>query len=210
MQPAPFAAFLDKDGTLIDDVPNNVDPVRIRLSRHAGAGLRLLRDLGFRLLLISNQSGVAHGLFPCTALDGVTKRLQALLAAEGVQLAGAYYCPHDPQGSEAAYAVPCGCRKPAPGLLLRAAAEHGLILDQCWMVGDILNDVEAGRRAGCRTVLINNGNETQWLPGALRKPEIVAADLLEAAIEIGKRTNLRDRRQLRTAGFPAPPTDTLT
>ena len=175
------AVFLDKDGTLIEDVPYNVDPDLIRLAPGAGVGLPLLHAAGYRLIVISNQSGVARGLFPEAALAGVEARLRALLADLGVPLAGFYYCPHHPEGSVDSYAVACACRKPEPGLILRAAHEHGIDLARSWFVGDILHDVEAGRRAGCRTVLIDNGNETEWLLSPQRLPHHLAADLAQAA-----------------------------
>jgi D,D-heptose 1,7-bisphosphate phosphatase len=175
------AVFLDKDGTLIEDVPYNVDPDLIRLMPGAAEGLRLLHALDYRLLVISNQSGVARGYFAEQALLAVEDRLRELLAEAGVPLAGFYYCPHHPHGSIAAYAVACDCRKPRPGLIERAARDHHLALDQSWFVGDILDDIEAGRRAGCRTVLLANGLETGWglTPG--RTPHHRAADLAEAA-----------------------------
>ncbi len=175
------AVFLDKDGTLIEDVPYNVDPARVRLAPGAVEALRLLRGTDFRLIVVSNQSGVAHGLFPEAALAGVEARLRELLAAGGVALDGFYYCPHHPDGSVAAYATVCDCRKPLPGMLRRAAREHGIDLARSWLVGDILNDVEAGRRAGCRTVLLDNGHETEWVMSELRRPDCVAVDLLGAA-----------------------------
>lgn len=155
------AVFLDKDGTLIDDVPFNVDPQRIRLAPGATFALRRLARAGYALIVVSNQAGVARGHFAEQALAGVEQRLHELLAEIGVRLTGFYYCPHDPKGAMAPYAVACTCRKPAPGLLLRAAAAHDLDLARSWFIGDILDDVEAGNRAGCRTVLIY-GNETQW------------------------------------------------
>jgi histidinol-phosphate phosphatase family protein len=175
------AVFLDKDGTLIDDVPYNVDPGRIVLSANAGAGLALLRDAGYRLFIVSNQSGVARGLFDEAALDAVWRRIGELLAPWRVTIDGVYWCPHHPQGSVAAYADDCDCRKPQPGMLLRAAGEHGIDLQRSWMIGDILHDVEAGHRAGCAAALIDNGNETEWQMSPLRQPDLVAADLLEAA-----------------------------
>lgn len=175
------AVFLDKDGTLVEDVPYNADPARLRLTPGAAAGLRLLHRAGYRLIVVSNQSGVARGYFPETALRAVEARLRQLLAAAGVPLAGFYYCPHHPAGAVPAYAATCLCRKPAPGLVLRAAREQGVDPARSWLVGDILDDVEAGRRAGCRTVLIDNGNETEWRPGPFRTPDCVAADLLAAA-----------------------------
>jgi histidinol-phosphate phosphatase family protein len=178
------AIFLDKDGTLIEDVPYNVDPALIRLYPDVPEALRRLRAAGYRLIVISNQAGVARGYFEEGALEGVRETLYRLLAAEGVPLDGFYYCPHHPEGVVAGYAVACECRKPGPGLIVRAAREHGVDLGGSWMIGDILNDVEAGNRAGCRTVLINNGNETEWVAGEGRKPDLVARTVLEAALRI--------------------------
>jgi len=175
------AAFLDKDGTLIEDVPYNVDPDQIRLAPGVGEGLAQLRAAGFRLIVVSNQSGVARGLFSESALGGVEDRISELLAGFGVDLDGFYYCPHHPEGVEPRYAMTCECRKPAPGLILKAAREHAVDLDRSWFIGDILNDVEAAHRAGCRAALINNGNETEWERSPLRWPEIVAADFAAAA-----------------------------
>ena len=175
------AIFLDKDGTLVVDIPYNVDPARITLYADAGPALRRLRDQGFRLIVISNQAGVARGYFAEDALNQVTTTLRNQLNAWGVALDGVYYCPHHPAGSVPAYAVDCDCRKPMPGLLRRAAHDHAIDLSQSWMVGDILNDVEAGNRAGCRTLLIDRGNETEWLPGSLRTPTATVMSLGEAA-----------------------------
>ena len=173
--------FLDKDGTLVEDVPYNVDPARIRLAAGAAAGLPRLAAAGFRLAVVSNQSGVARGYFPDSALKGVAARLRELLGDIGVSLAGFFYCPHHPKGAVAEYAVACDCRKPAPGLVLAAARELGTDPPDCWLVGDILDDVEAGRRAGCRTVLIDNGNETEWVSGPFREPHFTVTDLAEVA-----------------------------
>lgn len=179
------AVFVDKDGTLIEDVPYNVDPAQIRLSAHAGQGLRQLRAYGFRLFVVSNQSGIALGRFEASALDGVADRLGELLRAHDAWLDGFYWCPHGPLDQ-------CDCRKPAAGMLHRAAHEHDIDLARSWMVGDILHDVEAGHRAGCRAVLIDNGNETEWDLTGLRRPDFFAADLAEAAALIcGQLSNQR-------------------
>lgn len=175
------AVFLDKDGTLIEDVPYNVDPGRVRLLPGAAEGARLLHAAGFLLIVVSNQAGVARGYFAEEALQAVERRLRALLDAAGAPLADFRYCPHHPRGTVPAYARSCNCRKPRPGLLLQAAQRHGLDLGRSWLVGDILDDVEAGHRAGCRAVLLDNGGETAWLPGPGRTPEHVAIDLVEAA-----------------------------
>lgn len=178
------AIFLDKDGTLVEDVPYNVDPTLLKLTWHAGLALQLLQQLGYRLFVVTNQSGVAKGLFTEAALDLVHHRLAELLAQYGVTLDGFYYCPHSEDGTVARYATACTCRKPMPGMLFRAACDHNIDLSQSWMIGDILNDVEAGRRAGCRTVLIDNGNETEWKISAERTPHLTAPDLYVAATMI--------------------------
>ena len=175
------AVFLDKDGTLVDNVPYNVDPERIRLAQGAGAALRILQRSGFRLIVVSNQSGIARGLFDETALVAVRDCIARLLARDEVVLDGFYHCPHAPAGFGTPSAAACACRKPAPGMLLLAAREHRVALERSWMVGDILDDVEAGRRAGCRTVLIDNGNETEWAAGPLRRPHWRASGLPQAA-----------------------------
>ncbi len=173
--------FLDKDGTLVEDVPYSADPARVVLAAGAADGLPRLAAAGFRLAVVSNQSGVARGYFPEDALKGVEARLGELLRDIGVSLAGFFYCPHHPAGTVAGYAVRCACRKPAPGMILAAARELGADPRACWMVGDILDDVEAGRRAGCRTVLVDNGGETEWVPGPFRGPHARVRDLAEAA-----------------------------
>ncbi len=175
------AVFIDKDGTLIDDLPYNADPDRIRLSPGAGDALYALQGLGMRLFVVSNQSGIARGLIPESAMAGVHRRLAELLAPWSVTLDGFYYCPHWPHGRLAHHAFACDCRKPLPGMLRRAAVEHGIDTGASWMIGDILDDVEAGRRAGCRTLLIDNGNETEWMLGPLRRPHRLARDLPHAA-----------------------------
>ena len=178
------AIFLDKDGTLIDNVPYNVEPRRIRLSSGAGPALRLLARLDYRFFVVSNQAGIALGRFQEDAMGVVADRLTDLLFRENLSLDGFYYCPHDPEGSVAPYAVSCHCRKPLPGLLLKAAAEHGVDLRASWMIGDTLHDVEAGNRAGCRTILLDNGNETEWRLGPRRIPTRMAPDLYAAAVLI--------------------------
>jgi D,D-heptose 1,7-bisphosphate phosphatase len=181
MNTLPKAVFLDKDGTLVEDVPYNVDPEKIRLVPEAVESLRALKAAGFKLIVISNQAGVAHGRFKEEALKGVEKRLNELLGEHGVALDGFYFCPHHPDGRVRVYTKTCFCRKPSPGMLFQAARDHGLNLADSWFIGDILNDVEAGRRADCRTILIDNGNETEWDLSPLRRPHYTVKTLAEAA-----------------------------
>jgi len=177
------AIFLDKDGTVLVDVPYNVAPSQMILAPGAHTALHRLGQFDWPLIVVSNQSGVALGRFDQDALTDVRARLAQMFDASGARLHDFYHCPHHPQGSVPAYTRDCSCRKPEPGMLLRAAADHDIDLPTSWMVGDILNDVEAGRRAGCRTILIDNGNETEWQMSSLRTPDFVVSDL-EAASRI--------------------------
>jgi D-glycero-D-manno-heptose 1,7-bisphosphate phosphatase len=175
------AVFVDKDGTLVEDVPYNVDPRRIRLLPGAAEGLRMLQRAGFVLFVVSNQSGAARAYFRPEALTGVERQIRHLLDREGVRLEGFAWCPHHPEGAVAELAVRCDCRKPEPGLLRAAAGRHGIDLRRSWMVGDILDDVEAGHRAGCKAVLIAPGGETEWVVNPIRMPDWIARDLTMAA-----------------------------
>jgi len=104
-----------------------------------------------------------------------------LLSAGGIKIEAYYFCPHHPDGRIAEFAHACECRKPRPGMILQALKELDIDAGSSWMIGDILNDVEAGNRAGCSTVLIGNGNETEWVPGIYRTPKYTASDFLGAA-----------------------------
>src|SRR5262249_30556559 len=134
--PCQPAVFLDKDGTIIEDVPFNVDPNRMRWMPGAMRGLRLLGAAGYRLIVVSNQSGVARGFFPEEALTQVWQRLAELFTSAGARLAGFYYCPHHPEGIVARYVGECDCRKPQPGLIFRATRELDVDLERSWLVGD--------------------------------------------------------------------------
>lgn len=175
------AVFLDKDGTVLADEPYNVDPGRMAYAPQAFAGLARLGSAGAVLVVVSNQPGVAKGLFPASALEPVHTRLAAMFRAAGAHLDGFYWCPHHPDGVVEGYAGACDCRKPRPGLLLRAARELGLDLRASWLIGDILDDVEAGNLAGCRSILLDVGHETEWRAGPQRVPFGRAPDLDAAA-----------------------------
>jgi D-glycero-D-manno-heptose 1,7-bisphosphate phosphatase len=180
------AVFLDKDGTLIPDIPYNVNPQLITLQADSVQGLKKLQTDGYLLIIISNQSGIARGIFNENKLHAVKAKLEELFIINGLILSGFYYCPHHPQGSVTAYAIDCDCRKPKPGMILQAAIDYDVDLAESWMMGDILNDVEAGNRAGCKTALINNGNETEWVPGEYRVPTLTCKSINEAADNILK------------------------
>lgn len=177
-------AFLDKDGTLVENVPYNVDPRLIALAPGVERLAALAED-GFRFAIISNQPGVALALFPERALAAVEDRVGELLADHGIEIDDFLYCPHHPDGREPRFTGSCACRKPEPGLLLRAARTLGADLARSWMIGDTLDDVEAGHRAGCRSALVNNGGETEWVLTAARRPDVIGrglADVVEGVL----------------------------
>jgi D-glycero-D-manno-heptose 1,7-bisphosphate phosphatase len=194
------AVFLDKDGTLVEDIPYNVDPELLTLTWQAGPALQLFQQSGYALFVVTNQPGIAKGLFAEAALERVERRLSGLLAQYGVVLSGFYYCPHSPDGTVSGYAMSCGCRKPLPGMLFRAASEHGIDLARSWMIGDILHDVEAGRRAGCQTALIDNGHETEWMMTAQRTPHMTAPNLYVAAQIIASMNESWQRSAIHSCG----------
>ncbi len=173
--------FLDKDGTLVEDIPYNVDPDLIYPVEGVWKSLRWLNAAGYELFVVSNQSGVARGYFTEDDLLPTERWLRWIFAAAGASLSGFYYCPHHPHGKVSKYAVDCQCRKPKPGMLYQAAQEHGIDLAASWMVGDILDDMEAGNRAGCRTILINSNHETEWDLAPWRQPDFMVNDLASAA-----------------------------
>lgn len=163
------AVFIDKDGTLVENVPWNVDPARLRFQPGALPALVALAAAGYALVLVTNQSGLAEGRFTLGEFELLRLALETRLREQaGVCLAAFEYCPHAaaPDGAPA-----CICRKPAPGMLLHAAHAQRLDLARSWMVGDTLDDVEAGHRAGCRAILLDTQGETLWRRGPGREPD---------------------------------------
>lgn len=156
------AAFLDRDGVInelmyfeeagVIDSPFHED--HVRLLPGVCEAIRTFRDLGYQVVVISNQPGVAKGRFSRAALDRVTARIEESLREAGAPLDAVYYCLHHPGGSVPELSGDCACRKPKPGLLLQAAEERGINLAESFFVGDSVTDVQAGLAAGCRTVLL--------------------------------------------------------
>jgi len=175
------AVFLDRDGTIIEDCGYIGDPDDVRLLPGAADALRRLRRAGYLVVVVSNQSGVARGLFDEQALSDVHARLERALEAHGAGLDGAYYCPYldGPEAAVDAYRRDSELRKPRPGMLLQAARELDIDLARSWMIGDSASDVEAGKRAGCRTVFItgDRGHRSDEGTEAVHR----ARDLLDAA-----------------------------
>jgi D-glycero-D-manno-heptose 1,7-bisphosphate phosphatase len=173
----PRFVVLDRDGTIIQERHYLSDPDQVSLIPGAAAALHELQQLGLRLVLITNQSGIGRGYFDHKQLESVHVRLAQLLKNEGVRLDGVYVCPHKPDDD-------CDCRKPKLGLLEKAASELGLVLEQGIVIGDKISDIEMGRAAHALTILVRTGYGAQ-LARAVAADFVV--DDLPAAVEIIKR-----------------------
>ena len=143
------AIFLDRDGTLIDDCGYISDPAKVHFIPGVIRALQDLKSAGWLLIVISNQSGIGRGLISEIELQSVEKRIKDELASHDLKLDDALFCFHTPEDN-------CACRKPAPGLLFQAAATWNIDLPTSWMIGDKVSDVDAGKNAGCQTILIQS------------------------------------------------------
>jgi D-glycero-D-manno-heptose 1,7-bisphosphate phosphatase len=178
--------LLDRDGTIIVERHYLSDPQQVELISGAALGLGLLRQMGFGLVVITNQSGIGRGLFDRARLDLIHRRLYALLAAEGVYLNGIYFCPHTPEDE-------CSCRKPKPGLVELAATQLGFDPQASYLIGDQPCDIELGQRIGATTFLVRTGYGAQVAAQTTVNPDCVVEDLWEAA-QIIKRLLATDER----------------
>jgi D-glycero-D-manno-heptose 1,7-bisphosphate phosphatase len=169
------AVFLDRDGTINEEVNYLDDVENLRLIQGAGQAVHLLNQAALPAILVTNQSAIGRGYLTTARLNELHRELARRLAGYDAHLDAIYYCPHRPDEG-------CACRKPQPGLLEWAAEEHGLDLSRCFLIGDKASDLEAGRRAGCRTVLVltGYGAEQRAAIEARTPPDSVARDLLEA------------------------------
>jgi len=174
------AVFFDRDGTLIEDPGYLSHPDQVKLLDGAAETLKEVSLLGYKTVVVSNQSAVARGIVSEEMLERIHQRLRELLALKGASLDGIYYCPYHPDGVIPNYRRDSDWRKPEPGMLLAAAEEMDLDLKQSWMIGDSGRDVEAGRRAGCRTILLRSGPADPDVSDDGR-PDHVAVNLREAA-----------------------------
>lgn len=184
------AVFLDRDGVInalvyhqeqgIIDSPFTVE--QFGLLPHAGKAVKKLREMGYKIVLVSNQPGIAKGHLTRDVFEKIREKMENELAGDNALLDAQYYCFHHPQAVLENMRVACDCRKPGPGLLLKAAEEMHLDLSRSWMIGDSLTDIKAGKSAGTRTILIGKMKceLCHFLQEDGSGPEAVCADLLEA------------------------------
>ena len=174
------AAFLDRDGTIIEDPGYLHEPGKVQLLPGAAAAIRQLNEHGFLVVTTSNQSGIARGLYTAADYEAVQQHLRALLAAHGARLDGSYYCPHHPR-----FTGPCECRKPGLKQFRDAAAALGIDFSRSWWVGDRLSDVQPAAALGGNGILVTTGEGGNLHEGQARASGvIVVADLAAAAREI--------------------------
>ncbi len=182
------AVFIDRDGTISEEVGYINHPSRLRLFPYSGRAIKLLNDAAWLAVVITNQAGVARGYFSEDMIQIVHDQLNRELKDNGAQLDGIYYCAHHPSVGEPPYRLDCDCRKPRPGLVRRAAEELHINLDESWMIGDRYSDVELARNAGISAAFVLSGygrGEWEHQRGAwLHNPDLVSENLLEAVEKI--------------------------
>ena len=183
------AIFLDRDDTLIHDIGYINDPDQVRLIDGVAGALAEMSQMGFKLIVVSNQSAVARGIVTEQKLEEIHQRLTDLLAEQGAYLDGIYYCPFFADGLIKKYRKESDLRKPKPGMLLKAADEMDLDLMQSWMVGDRSIDIEAGLRAGCRTIMLQNSSAVRKPEEKIIEPHYYAVNMKEAANIIKRELN---------------------
>ena len=193
--------FLDRDGTINEEVDYLSSPHQVRLIPRAADAIREAKGLGFKVVVISNQSGVARGMFTETDLKEVNSALIALLSREQAQIDALYYCPHHPDGTVAPYNIDCDCRKPGIGMLKRAAREFDIDLSSSYVVGDRMSDIEAGRNAHATSILVLTGygkEQLNRIDGQNVSMQYVATDLYDAFQQIKRLQSQKETTLSRT------------
>ncbi|HLA13080.1 MAG TPA: HAD family hydrolase [Pyrinomonadaceae bacterium] len=182
------AVFIDRDGTISEEVGYVNHLSRFRLFPYAAQAIRLLNDAGWLAIVVTNQAGVARGYFDEEMIQQVHQQLSAELQAAGARLDQIYYCVHHPSIGEPPYRLACDCRKPLPGLITRAAREFSIDLAQSWMVGDRYSDVELARNAAVKSAFVLSGygrGEWEHQRESWRyQPDLVSENLLTAVQQI--------------------------
>ena len=176
------AIFLDRDGTINVDHGYVHEIDEFEFIEGVIDAMRQLKEMGYALVVVTNQSGIARGKFTEAQFETLTEWMDWSLADRGVDLDGIYYCPHHPQGTIDAYRQTCDCRKPQPGMLTRAAADLDLALDRSFVVGDRWHDLEAGQRVGARTLLVRTGygRTEEASPKAHVQPSAIVDNVIDA------------------------------
>ena len=175
------AVFLDRDGTINEQVGYVNHPDRFWLLPGVERAIARLNAAGVPVIVTTNQAGAARGYFPLELVDDIHGKMRRLLAAHGARVDDVYYCPHPPSSADPALAIDCPCRKPRPGMLLRAARDHGIDLARSYCVGDRMGDVSFGQGVGAKGILVLTGyGKGERLLDTDIVPDFIAANLPEA------------------------------
>ncbi|MGE3274369.1 MAG: D-glycero-alpha-D-manno-heptose-1,7-bisphosphate 7-phosphatase [Vicinamibacterales bacterium] len=176
------AVFLDRDGTLNVDVGYLHRLEDLELFPWTADALRLLKRAGYRLVVVTNQSGIAQGLIEPGFAEVVHEEMRRRLQPAGADLDAMYYCPHHPRGSVAAYAIDCACRKPSPGMIEAAGRDAAIDLAQSWVIGDKWLDVDLGHAVGARSILVRTGwgSDSERRRPAGQRVEAICDNLMAA------------------------------
>ncbi|MDI6731841.1 MAG: D-glycero-beta-D-manno-heptose 1,7-bisphosphate 7-phosphatase [Candidatus Margulisbacteria bacterium] len=174
------AVFMDRDGTIIEDVGYLNHPSNIQFIPGSIEAIKKLNAAGYKVIIITNQAGVARGLVSEDMLQTIDKALHKWILASHAHLDGIYYCPHHPEHGHYPYRQACECRKPHPGLIKRAQRDFDIDLSQSYMIGDKATDIEAGRRAGVKTTMVLSGRGSEEKNHLKHPPNQFAENLLEA------------------------------
>ena len=150
-------AFLDRDGTICVEKNYLSSPDDLELIQGVSLSIRELNHMGIKVVILSNQSGIARGYFSIEQLITINNRLKELLAAEGATLDGIYFCPHHPKGSVKKYSLECNCRKPKPGMMLQACHDFSIPVQDCIVIGDKLSDTRMGMNEHLVSILVRTG-----------------------------------------------------
>lgn len=179
------AVFLDRDGTINEEVGYLRDLEDLRLIPGAGEAIRLLNEAELKVVLVTNQSGVARGYFPESLVHDAHERLEQMLREQGARIDAVYYCPHHPTAGTSGFTIKCDCRKPGTGLIDRAARDLDIDVKRSYVVGDKWSDVELGQRAGAHSILVQSGfapdDPGNRRPAHISDPDFIAHTILEAA-----------------------------
>ena len=176
--------FLDRDGTINVDVSYLKYPEDLKLIEGSAQAIKLFHEDGFKVIVVTNQSGVARGYFTEDDVGRVNSHLSSLLKEKGTYIDDVFYCPHYEQGKVKEYSIDCSCRKPKPGMVFSAAQKYDLDLSACFVIGDKESDIQLGRTAGCKTVLVLTGDGKKYADKTAA--DFIAEDLLDAYNKIKK------------------------
>ncbi|MFB0555014.1 MAG: D-glycero-beta-D-manno-heptose 1,7-bisphosphate 7-phosphatase [Phycisphaerae bacterium] len=201
------AIFLDRDDTLIEDPGYINSPEQVKLLDGVAEALIELKALGYKLVVVTNQSAVARGIVTEKVLGAIHNRLEQLLAEKNAFLDRIYYCPYHPDGIVAKYRKESDFRKPKPGMLLKAAEEMNINLGQSWCIGNSISDMEAGLRAGCKTILIDLPSHQQQLEPGQPRPDYKAVNIKEVVNIIKKHHRSSAEVEVQTHSAPMVQTE---